>query len=184
MCSPLHQTMFAGCRQIFIALMMLNMDEEKLREFYLVTLEEARAGVAAKHGGPFGAVVVRDGKIIGRGHNTVLRDNDPTCHAEVMAIRDACRNIGTPHLKGYTLIASSEPCPMCLSASYWANLADVRYCVPKEKAAEVGFDDSFIYEELAKPRADWRMSMVHDVELREEGEAIFQEWQKGKGKLY
>jgi len=113
-----------------------------------------------------------------------LRDNDPTCHAEVNAIRDACRALGTPHLKGCVLYASSEPCPMCLTASYWANLDQVRYSVPVAKAAEVGFDDSFIYEELAKPRAEWRIKVEHDAEMQGEGEKIFSEWQEGGGELY
>jgi guanine deaminase len=160
------------------------MDTSQLNNYYLEAQEEARAGVSAGHGGPFGAVVVKDGAIVGRGHNTVLRDTDPTCHAEVNAIRDACRALGSPHLAGCVLIASSEPCPMCLTASYWANLDEVRYCVPVEKAAEVGFDDSFIYDELAKSRSERRMLLVHDSEMQAQGEKIFQEWQESGGELY
>ncbi|SCZ49275.1 nucleoside deaminase [Thiohalomonas denitrificans] len=101
-------------------------------------------------GGPFGALVVRDGQIIGNGTNCVTLDNDPTAHAEVRAIRDACRNLGDYSLAGCTLYVSCAPCPMCLSAAYWARLDAIFFAAPREAAAEAGFDDLFIADELAR----------------------------------
>ena len=97
-------------------------------------------------GGPFGAVVVKDGKIIGRGSNHVLANNDPTAHGEVMAIRDACKNISSYDLSGCEIYTSSYPCPMCLSAIIWANIKKVYYGNTKEDAADIGFRDDFIYD--------------------------------------
>lgn len=102
-------------------------------------------------GGPFGAVVVKDGNIIGRGHNQVTMINDPTAHAEVMAIRDACKNIENFSLDDCTLYASCEPCPMCISSIYWARITRVVYAANSIDAADAGFDDSFIAEEICKP---------------------------------
>lgn len=102
-------------------------------------------------GGPFGAVVVRDGKVIGRGCNSVTNNLDPTAHAEVMAIRDACRNLNTFILDGCQIYSSCEPCPMCLSAIYWARIDHVYYGCTKLDAADAGFDDSFIYKEFELP---------------------------------
>jgi len=102
-------------------------------------------------GGPFGAIVVKDGNIIGRGHNQVTLINDPTAHAEVMAIRDACQNTQDFNLAGCTLYASCEPCPMCMSSIYWARIARVVYAAGSDDAARAGFDDSFIAGEICKP---------------------------------
>lgn len=102
-------------------------------------------------GGPFGAIVVRDGKIVGEGVNRVTRNNDPTAHAEVVAIRDACEKLGTFQLEGCAIYTSCEPCPMCLGAIYWARPAKVYFAASKEDAAEAGFDDAFIYKELELP---------------------------------
>lgn len=102
-------------------------------------------------GGPFGAVVVKDGKIVGRGHNQVTLSNDPTAHAEVTAIREAAKNLGTFDLSGCTIYTSCEPCPMCLGAIYWARLGKVFYGNNKADAARIGFDDKFIYDELERP---------------------------------
>ena len=98
------------------------------------------------HGGPFGAVVVKDGKIVGRGHNEVIKNNDPTCHGEMQAIRDACRNLGTYDLSGCDLYTSAQPCPMCLSAIIWANIKTVYYGNTAEDTAAIGFRDDFIYQ--------------------------------------
>jgi tRNA(Arg) A34 adenosine deaminase TadA len=102
-------------------------------------------------GGPFGAVIVKDGKIIGRGINRVTETNDPTAHAEVTAIRDACKNLDEFRLDGAVIYTSCEPCPMCLGAIYWARIEKIVFAADKNDAAKAGFDDSFIYDEFALP---------------------------------
>ncbi len=99
-------------------------------------------------GGPFGALIVRDGKVVGRGANQVTRTNDPSAHAEVVAIRDACKNLQTFKLEGCTIYSSCEPCPMCLGAIYWARLDKLFFAATQTDAARAGFDDSFIYKEF------------------------------------
>ncbi len=108
--------------------------------------EEAEKNLIAQEGGPFGAVVVKNGEIVGSGHNEVLKNNDPTCHAEMQAIRDACRNLKTFDLTGCELYTSCYPCPMCLSAIIWANIKKVYYGNTAADAAEIGFRDDFIYK--------------------------------------
>ena len=103
-----------------------------------------------EEGGPFGAVVVKDGKIIGRGHNKVIKNNDPTAHAEIVAIREACKNIKTYDLTGCSIYTTCYPCPMCLSAIIWSNIKRVYYGNTKEDAADIGFRDEFIYEYIEK----------------------------------
>jgi len=110
-------------------------------------------------GGPFGALVVRDGVVVGRGRNRVVPAADPTAHAEIEAIRDACRTLGTHQLDGCVLYASSEPCPMCLGAIYWARPEAVWFANPRDRAAAVGFDDALIYEEIARHAPDRRIPM-------------------------
>ena len=112
--------------------------------------ELAMDNLKTKVGGPFGAVIVKDGEIVGRGSNHVLANNDPTAHAEVTAIRDACSNLGTYDLSGCELFTSCYPCPMCLSAIIWANIKTVYYGNTKEDAADIGFRDDFIYNYLEK----------------------------------
>ena len=111
-------------------------------------------------GGPFGCVVVKDGMIVGRGWNSVLAGNDPTAHAEVMAIRDACRNLGTYQLNGCAIYTSCEPCPMCMGAIYWSRPDKVYYANTREDAAHTGFDDSFIYEQLSLPLEHRKIPMI------------------------
>ncbi|MAE27440.1 MAG: nucleoside deaminase [Planctomycetota bacterium] len=123
-------------------------------------IDLARRAVAEGTGGPFGAVVVRDGKIIARGQNRVLASGDPTAHAEVVAIRAAAASLGTFNLAGCELVASCEPCPMCLGAILWARLDSVRYGATREDAAAVGFDDAAFYEQLALPPAERRPPMT------------------------
>ncbi len=108
--------------------------------------EEAEKNLTAQEGGPFGAVIVKNGEIVGSGHNEVLKNNDPTCHAEMQAIRDACRNLKTFDLTGCELYTSCYPCPMCLSAIIWANIKKVYYGNTAADAAEIGFRDDFIYK--------------------------------------
>ena len=111
-------------------------------------IKEARKGVKTGHGGPFGAVIVKDGKIVARGHNRVTSANDPTAHAEITAIRKACRKLKDFELKGCTLYSSCEPCPMCLGAIYWARLDALFYAADRHMAANANFDDAAIYQEI------------------------------------
>lgn len=131
-------------------------------------------------GGPFGAVVVKDGQIIGEGHNRVTLDNDPTAHAEVVAIRAACARLGSFRLDGCTLYTSCTPCPMCLGAAYWAHVSALVYAATSDDAAEAGFDDAFIHEELATP-AEHR-----SLPLRQLGRAaaleVFAAWRRKEDK--
>lgn len=108
-------------------------------------------GINNNDGGPFGCVIVKGDKVIGRGNNKVTSSNDPTAHAEVVAIRDACANLSTFQLEGCEIYTSCEPCPMCLGAIYWARPKVVYYANTREDAAEIGFDDSMIYEEMNTP---------------------------------
>ncbi|MBO0950730.1 nucleoside deaminase [Fibrella forsythiae] len=134
----------------------------------------AREGMLTGRGGPFGAVVVKDGEIIGESSNCVTSTNDPTAHAEVMAIRAACATLGTFQLDGCTLYTSCEPCPMCLGAIYWARPARVLYAAEHTDAAIAGFDDSFIYAELAKPYT--HRSIPTEQSLQNEAKTVFIEW--------
>ena len=109
-------------------------------------IKEAESNLLTDEGGPFGAIVVKEGKIVGKGHNRVLKNNDPTCHAEIEAIREACRNLGTYDLAGCELYASSYPCPMCLGAIIWANIKKVYYANSAEDAGAIGFRDDYIYD--------------------------------------
>lgn len=117
--------------------------------FMQAALEEAYAGIEAGDGGPFGTVIVRDGEIVGRGHNRVVVNQDPTCHGEMEAIRDACKNLGTFDLSGCELYTTAEPCPMCLGATLWANIPVVYYGCTREDSDKIGFRDEMFYEYLA-----------------------------------
>ena len=141
-----------------------------LREAVQLASESVRTS-----GGPFGAIVVRDGQIVGRGQNRVTVSRDPTAHAEVVAIRDACANLGSHQLAGCELYSSSEPCPMCLGAIYWARPDAVYFANERDEAAAAGFDDAFIYEEIELLPGDRRIRM-HRVEVDGAGEP-FRLWQ-------
>ncbi len=143
-------------------------------DFMREALRLAELGMRENHGGPFGCVVVREGEIVGRGHNRVTSTLDPTAHAEVVAIREACRALGTFELSGCELYTSCEPCPMCLAAIYWARLDRVYFANTRADAAAIGFDDELLYEELALPLERRRLEMK--PLLREEGLAAFREW--------
>ena len=146
------------------------MEAKFMREAIRLALENVRSG----RGGPFGAVVVRDGEVIARGTNEVTACNDPTAHAEVAAIRAACEALGSYQLTDCDLYASCEPCPMCLGAIYWARPARVFYAAGKEDAAKAGFDDAFIYEELDHPPEERGLPMQQV--LREEAQVPLQAW--------
>ncbi len=133
------------------------------------------------HGGPFGAVVVRKGKIVGRGWNQVTSTNDPTAHAEICAIRDACRRLAVFQLDDCELYTSCEPCPMCLSAIYWARLRRVCYGNTRKDAARIGFDDDFIYREVAAPISRRKIPMKQL--LHKEALTAFAEWKNKADKI-
>lgn len=133
-------------------------------------------GVRNNEGGPFGCVIVKDDVIIGRGNNKVTSSNDPTAHAEVVAIRDACKNLGTFQLEGCEVFTSCEPCPMCLGAIYWARPKAVYFANTREDAASIGFDDSMIYEELGIDLDKRKIPIINIG--REDALKVFEEWQK------
>lgn len=120
-----------------------------MNKYMKAAIEEARVGINNNHGGPFGCVIVKDGKIIGRGHNQVVKNMDPTCHGEVMAIRDACSAIGNFDLSGCELYTTGEPCPMCRGAILWANIDKVYYGCNIDDTEKIGFRDSVFYERMS-----------------------------------
>jgi guanine deaminase len=135
----------------------------------------AAEGVAANRGGPFGAIIVKDGQIIARGCNLVTSTNDPTAHAEIVAIRDACRSLGVFHLVGCEIYASCEPCPMCLAAIYWARIDRYFFACTAQDAAAIQFADDFIRRELSL--APQERSIPAQQLLHEEALAVFRSWQ-------
>lgn len=150
-------------------------------ELMLRAIEFAERNASSVTGGPFGAVVVKDGKVIAEASNTVTVDNDPTAHAEVNAIRKACAALGTFDLSGCELYTSCEPCPMCLAACYWAHIDKVYYAADREDAAAAGFDDSDIYREVALPVDRRRIPFVHIME--KEGLRPFMLWNSNDKKV-
>ncbi len=130
--------------------------------------------VQSGRGGPFAAVVVKDSNVIAEGTNCVASANDPTAHAEIVAIREACRTLGSFQLSGCDLYTTCEPCPMCLGAIYWARPAQILYAASAADAAAAGFDDAFIYEEMRRPAGARRIPIVQV--LRQESLAVFQAW--------
>ena len=149
---------------------------EFMREAIRLSIDQMKAG----SGGPFGAVVVKDGQIIARGFNQVTSTHDPTCHAEVDAIRKACQALGSFQLDGCDLYTSCEPCPMCLGAIYWARPARVFYGNTKADAAAAGFDDQFIYDEMERPMELRKLPMAQL--LRDEALAGFRAWTELAGR--
>jgi len=136
--------------------------QHNIQEFYLQRASEL-AGFAVDNGlgGPFGAVVVKEGKIVGEGYNRVTSSNDPTAHAEIVAIRDACARLGTFQLTGCEIYSSCEPCPMCLGAVYWARPLSLCYGSTRKDAAAAGFDDEFIYREIDRPGDEKKIPFVY-----------------------
>jgi guanine deaminase len=163
---------------------MADKDPKNLESYFNAAFAEAEKGISQKHGGPFGAVIVKDGKIIAKAHNTVLLKNDPTCHAETNAIRKACKKMGRPHIQDCILIASSEPCPMCFAVSEWADLRKIYFAVPEKMAAKLGFKDDFIYKDLGKPLKKRQAKEIHAKKFQEKGLEVFKNWKKLGGKLY
>ena len=145
-------------------------DKNFMREAIQLSLN----GMQNNEGGPFGAIVVKDGKIVGRGNNQVTSSNDPTAHAEVVAIRDACKNLGSFQLDGCIVYSSCEPCPMCLGAIYWARPEKLFFACSREDAAAIDFDDEFIYQEIPLPIDQRKIETVQL--LQEEGRLVFNKW--------
>jgi tRNA(Arg) A34 adenosine deaminase TadA len=137
-------------------------------------------GMQDNQGGPFGCVIVKDDKIVGRGNNKVTSTNDPTAHAEVVAIRDACKNLGTYQLDGCEVYTSCEPCPMCLGAIYWARPSIIYFANNRQDAADIGFDDSMIYDEMAAA-IEQRKIPIHSLS-REEAIKVFNAWKEKEDK--
>ncbi len=150
------------------------------QNFIMKAIQLALDNVKGNIGGPFGAIVIRKGEIVGVGQNHVTRLNDPTAHAEVQAIRDACQRLNTFQLDDCELYTSCEPCPMCLGAIYWARLKAVYYACTKEEAAIIGFDDKFIYEQLHIPHANRKIPMIKLSPS--EARAPFQAWEMSVNK--
>lgn len=168
----------------FFCVLILNVNmkaEQKHEEFMRIAISMAEKNVAESLGGPFGAVVVRDGKVIAKSGNKVTTTNDPTAHAEVSAIRLACKKLKTFDLSGCVIYTSCEPCPMCLSAIYWARIGTIYYGNTKSDAAAIGFDDQFIYEELDKPMQA-RTIPVNQL-LRDEAQQAFKLWTSSTAKI-
>jgi len=136
----------------------------------------AERGMDANAGGPFGCVIAKDGEIVGEGCNSVTSTNDPTAHAEIVAIREACQKVGAFQLDGCVVYTSCEPCPMCLGAIYWARPERVYFACTREDAANIGFDDRFIYEELEKANDERRLQIINL--MRDEALDVFRKWQR------
>ena len=155
----------------------------------MITREEGfmKAAIALSHtgcinneGGPFGCVIVKDDEIIGRGNNKVICDNDPTAHAEIVAIRDACKNLNSFQLRGCEIYTSCEPCPMCLGAIYWARPKVVYYANNRSDAADIGFDDSMIYDEMSMELQKRKIPII-GLE-KDEAMKVFEEWKNKNDK--
>ena len=153
------------------------MDPKFMRRAIALSLENARSN----NGGPFGAVVVKDGQIVGQGTNQVLATNDPSAHAEVVAIREACRRLNTFQLTGCEIYTSCEPCPMCMGLIYWSRPERVYYANTAADAASIGFDDDFIYHELARDPQNRSLKM--EQIMRDEALIAFREWDKKPDKV-
>jgi guanine deaminase len=153
------------------------MDNPFMARAIQLSLENVLSG----HGGPFGAVVVKDGTIIAEGANQVTSTNDPTAHAEVVAIRQACKLLGVFDLEGYEIYTSCEPCPMCLGAIYWARLSRVYFGNADADASKIGFDDSLIYQEIAQPHSQRKIPMIQM--MREEALSAFHAWENKPNRI-
>lgn len=155
----------------------MQQDEKFMREAIALAGKNARSVT----GGPFGAIIVKGGEVISAASNSVTPDKDPTAHAEVNAIREACRKLDTFDLSGCTLYSSCEPCPMCLSAAYWAKVDKIYFAGSRVNAEEAGFSDAFIYDEFTKPISE-RSIPIEQI-LDKEGVAPFDEWRNNSDKV-
>lgn len=156
------------------------MNHSEKEKFMLEAVNAALKGMQNNEGGPFGCIIVKNGAIIGRGHNRVTSTNDPTAHAEITAIRDACKNLNSFQLEGCEIYTSCEPCPMCLGAIYWARPNKVYYGRKHSDAAKIGFDDAFIYKEIPLP--DHKRSIPFEQLGKDFAKKPFEEWAKKEDK--
>jgi tRNA(Arg) A34 adenosine deaminase TadA len=154
---------------------------EQVARFMRRAIALGRQGMEAGEGGPFGAVVVRAGEVVGEGWNRVVASQDPTAHGEVVAIRDACRRLGRFSLEGCHLYSSGEPCPMCLSAIYWARIERIGFGFSVNDAARIGFDDRLIYRELTRPPGRRRIRRVQL--LADEARSLLREYARRPGRV-
>lgn len=154
---------------------------EEDKAFMREAIALSRRGMESGEGGPFGAIVVKDGKIVGRGNNRVTSTNDPTAHAEVVAIRDACKNLVDFKLEDCIIYSSCEPCPMCLSAIYWSRAKKIFFGCSREDAADIDFDDDFLYKEIPLPLAERKIEIRQM--LQEDAVKVFQEWEEKKDRI-
>jgi len=154
---------------------------ESKKAFMKEAIALAMSNVEDSHGGPFGAVVVKDGKIIGAGANQVTASSDPTAHAEIVAIRQASAHLGTFDLSDCEIYASCEPCPMCLGAIYWAKIDKLYYAATKDDAAKANFDDSYIYKEFSLPKNERSLSSLQM--MRDDAVKVFEAWNNSDNKI-
>ncbi|MFO7727100.1 MAG: nucleoside deaminase [Desulfonatronovibrio sp.] len=152
------------------------MSEKANQRFMAQAIALSAKNLELLHGGPFGAVVVKDNQIIGQGYNQVIQANDPTAHAEIVAIRQACAELGSFSLEDCSVYSSCEPCPMCLGAIYWARPDNLYYACTRHDAGLIGFDDYLFYQELEKPQ-DQRIINTFQI-MRDQAYEVFQSWQK------
>ncbi len=150
------------------------------KEFLQLAIDTALDNIKSNNGGPFGAVIVKDGMLIAKSPNTVTSSNDPTAHAEINAIRLACKELNTFDLSGCEIYSSCEPCPMCLSAIYWARISKVYYAADRFNAQKAGFDDSFIYNEISLSEKE--RSIYMENAMHKEGQMPFELWQETENK--
>ncbi len=161
--------------------MLLNKMADNDKKFMQRAIELAKIGVEQNLGGPFGCVVVKEGRVVGEGNNRVTSTNDPTAHAEIIAIREACKSLNSFQLDGCTIYTSCEPCPMCLGAIYWARPEKVFFACTRDDAAEIGFDDDFIYEELVKANTERELVLLNM--MRDEALEVFRDWSAKTDKI-
>lgn len=151
-----------------------------MNKFMKLAIEEAEKGISQKHGGPFGSVVVKDNKVIGFGHNHVVANNDPTCHGEIDAIRNACKNLNSFDLSGCDIYTTGEPCPMCLCAILWANINNIYYACTIEDNDKIGFRDDIFYQKLEISTKKIKSKLINID--RDEGLKLFEKYKEIKDK--
>jgi guanine deaminase len=156
------------------------MESQTHEKFMRMAIELSESNVREGQGGPFGAVIVKDGIVLVRSANRVIQENDPTAHAEISAIRLACQKLGTYNLSGCEIYTSCEPCPMCLGAIYWSHIDKIYYANSKEDAADIGFDDEFIYKEIGMHIEKRKLPFIQLI--RDEALQIFKLWQSSSKK--
>ena len=157
--------------------MRIDQHKKFMRGAIRLSMENVQSG----NGGPFGTVIVKNGKIIATGVNEVTKSNDPTAHAEMIAIRNACEKLNSFQLDGCDIYCSCEPCPMCLGAIYWARPKSIYFANSKKDAAEINFDDNFIYQEIKLPIHERKLTITQL--LRDEAQSVFLQWQESENKI-